>query len=686
MKKTIAVFIALAGAFSATLPLMAACAADVPFSAIRLRKPQTDRTDVWKATLAEFAKYREGVDEVWFSTGICYPKMEEHRAAAKRLASAADELRAIDILPSLQIQATLGHGDNLVHYADNSGLTWQRWVAENGHTAKAVNCMRAPGFVAYMTEMASVYAKTMRPYAVWIDDDIRCISHGGPGWGCHCVYCLGQFAKKEGKARTRKELVEEMKSDPALAARWRAFAFEGEADLVRAIADAVHAASPGTRMCIQQPGKCFPEHRALYEACHAATGLPVAMRPGAGSYYDHDARDQIAKAYILAMQMEKVGASVGPMFERICPEIETCPRSFACRSGRGVLLEGLEALAQGMNGISALAIDAGYETPAWYGGEILAPLARNAAMMKRYVAVSDGAERAGYVYAGVPTDALRTSSLPIKAMPDEPTGRTARPGELARLVTCEYAKSVVEAGKDAVAALLAEDIVLDGGAARALFDAGYGAELGFAADEPKGYEDAFYSLRERFTDAPINAGLLAREAPIYGKAYVLKPGKDAVAISEYYSDMNAAAHPGVAAFMYETPNGRRRVVFGQGVFETSMRLASGDRVIQMHRVADWASHGRSPVLVETPTRSFVQPRVRRDGSLASVVFVNASIGETWPVRLRLRGVPSGVEKAVWSSFDAGDVSLDVAREGGDAVVALPRVSGWNGGYVFFPRP
>ena len=675
---------------------LASFGADVPFSAIRLRKPQTDRTDVWKATLAEFAKYREGVDEVWFSTGICFPKMDEHRAAARRLAAAADELRAIGILPSLQIQATLGHGDNLVHYADNSGLTWQCWVAENGHTAKAVNCMRAPGFVAYMTEMASLYVKAMRPYAVWIDDDIRCISHGGPGWGCHCAYCLGQFAKKEGKARTRKELVEEMKADPALAARWRAFAFEGEADLVRAIADAVHAASPETRMCIQQPGRCFPEHRALYEACHAATGLPVAMRPGAGSYYDHDARDQIAKAYILATQMEKVGATLGPqsMFDRICPEIETCPRSFACRTGRGVLLEGLEALAQGMNGISTLAIDAGYETPAWYGGEILAPLARNAAMMKRYVAVSDGAERSGYVYAGVPTDALRTSSLPIKAMPDGggfietalPNGgeATALPnGALARLVTSEYATSVVEAGKDAVAALLAEDIVLDGGAARVLFDAGYGAEIGFATDEPKGYEDAFYSLRERFADAPINAGLLAREAPIYGKAYVLKPGKDAVAISEYYSDMNAAVHPGVAAFMYETPKGRRRVVFGQGVFETSMRLASGDRVLQMHRAADWASHGRAPVLLETPTRSFVQPRVRKDGSLASVVFVNASIGETWPVRLRLRGVSAGVKAAVWSSFDADDVTLDIVRDGADAVVTLPKIPAWTGGYVFF---
>ena len=672
----------------AALAASTACAtADVPFSAIRLRKAQTDRPEVWKATLAEFAKYREGVDEVWFSTGICFPKMDEHRASAERIAEAANELRAIGILPSLQIQTTIGHGYDLVRYGDNSGFAWQGWVSENGSAAKFVNCMRAPGFIAYITEMASIYAKAMRPYSVWIDDDIRCISHGGPGWGCYCSYCLGEFAKKEGKPRTRKELLKEMKSDRALAARWRAFAFEGEADLVRAIAEAVHAASPETRMCIQQPGRCFPEHRALYEACHAVTGLPVAMRPGSGSYYDHDPRDQIAKAYILATQMEKVGAKVGPMFDRICPEIETCPRSFASRSGRGVLLEGLESLAQGMNAISAFAIDSGYDTPAWYGGEILAPLARNAAMLKRYVAVSDGAERAGYVYAGTPTTALRTSSLPIKAMPHDVKGEAGSSSggmRLARLVTSEYANAVVKAGKGAVAALFAEDIVLDGEAAKVLFNAGCGAELGLAAS-PKECPNAFYSLRERFTDAPVNAGLLARETPIYGKPYVLRPVKGATVISEYCSDMNSAVHPGVAAFMYETPKGRRRVVFGQGVFGTSMRVASGDRVLQMHKVADWASHGKSPVLLDTPTRSFIQPRVRKDGTLASVVFVNASIGETWPVKMRLRGVPPGVDKAVWSSFDEEDVVLDVTREGDDAVVTLPRVPGWNGGYVFFPQ-
>ena len=642
----------------------------IPFSAIRLRKPQTDRSDVWKATLKQFAKHRAGVDEVWFSTGICFPKMEEHRAASKRLAAAAEDLRKIGILPSLQIQSTIGHGDAFVRYADNSGMTWHGFTAANGATAKACNCFRAPAFLAYMKEVASIYAAAMRPYSVWIDDDIRIVSHGGPGWGCHCEYCLGRFAEKEGRKRTRQQLVEEMKTDAALAARWRAFAFEGEAELVRVIAEAVHAASPETRMCQQQPGKCFPEHKMLYEASHAATGLPVGMRPGAGSYYDYDPRDQIRKAYELALQVDMIGPP--DYVDRICPEIESCPRSFACRTGRGVLLEGLEALAQGMNSLSALVIDAGFETPEWYGDEILAALAANSKMLQRYVSVSDGAVRAGYGVSGIPPPALQTGSLPLKPLLEN------APSGLARIVTVSVAQTAISNGPDAVVKLLSEDLLIDGNAAFKLFSAGYGKAIGIAGCRPLGGH-----LRERFLDDPVNKGFKARETPVSGKAYFLVPSAGAKTISGYYSDANPGFWREAAIVMFEDKSGRRRVVFGHDAFTAALKVASGDRIVQLHRLADWASHGKSPVLLETPSRSFVQPRVRADGTLASVVFINTSIGEASRIRMRLRGVTA--RKAVWSALDSSDVVIDVVRDGADAIVELPSVSAWSGGYLFFQR-
>ncbi|MBQ9430627.1 MAG: hypothetical protein IJU44_03660 [Kiritimatiellae bacterium] len=650
----------------------------VPFSAIRLRKPQTDRPEVWKATLDQFVKYRPAVDEVWFSTGICFPKMDEHRASAERQAAAAESLRRAGILPSLQVQSTIGHGDSFTRYADNSGIVWQTYVSENGATAKSLNCFRAPGFIAYMREMASVYAAAIKPYAVWVDDDIRVINHGGPGFGCHCEYCIEAFAKKEAERAheatprkwTRAALVAEKNKDAAFAARWRAFAFEGEADLVRIIGEAVHAASPETRMCQQQPGACFPEHRMLYEACHAATGLPVGMRPGAASYFDHDARDQIGKAYYLALQIDTIGPM--PYIDRICPEIESCPRSFGCRTGRGVLLEALEGLSQGMNSISALVIDAGFETPEWYGEEILAPLARNAVMLKRYVALSEGAKRCGYGVSGSPASALLTGSLPLKPLVPDASS------DLARIVTVSVAQAAVEKGGDVLARLFSENLLIDGGAAEVLFKSGHGAEIGIA-----GCEKFDGNLRERFMEDPVNAGLKARETPVSGKSFFLSPAAGAKAVSGYYSDANASFWREAAVVLFEKKSGSRRVVFGHDAFTSALRIASGDRVVQLHRLADWASHGKSPVLLETPARSFVQPRVRADGTLASVVFVNGSVGVTPPVKMRLRGVPAKMARAVWASFDAEDVKLAVTRDGGDASVTLPPVPAWTGGYLFF---
>ena len=291
-------------------------------------------------------------------------------------------------------------------------------------------------------------------------------------------------------------------------------------------------------------------------------------------------------------------------------------------------------------------------------------------MLKRYVAVSAGAARCGYGVSGSPASALQTGSLPLK-----PLVRGAR-SDLARIVTESVAQVAVNGGADAVAQLLSENLLIDGGAASVLFKVGYGAEIGIAGCEPLAG-----SLRERFMDDPVNAGLKARETPVSGKAFFLAPAASAKAVSGYYCDANASFWREAAVVMFEGKSGRRRVVFGHDAFTSALMVASGDRVVQLHRLADWASHGKAPVLVETPTRSFVQPRVCADGTLASVVFVNASVGATPPVRLRLRGVAA--RKAVWSSLDAADVVLDVAHDGADALVMLPSVPAWTGGYVFF---
>ena len=54
----------LAGIAAIASVAASAAGGDVPFSAIRLRKPQTDSASVWQATLAQFAKHRANAADV----------------------------------------------------------------------------------------------------------------------------------------------------------------------------------------------------------------------------------------------------------------------------------------------------------------------------------------------------------------------------------------------------------------------------------------------------------------------------------------------------------------------------------------------------------------------------------------------------------------------------------------------
>ena len=110
--------------------------------------------EIWNRLFPELKRNRECCDEVWFSTGIGFPKLEEHRRRSALMADHAKELRAIDIVPSLQFQATIGHGDFSTSEAGVEGKTWGSYVGIHGEQCRYVNCPRQPGFLDYIREMA----------------------------------------------------------------------------------------------------------------------------------------------------------------------------------------------------------------------------------------------------------------------------------------------------------------------------------------------------------------------------------------------------------------------------------------------------------------------------------------------------------------------------------------------------
>ena len=84
---------------------------EAPLLQMRLRANDTATYEIWKSNRCAFAEHPGCCDEVWFSTGTGVPSLDWHRERAALLKRAAADVRKMGMVPSLQFQATLGHGD-----------------------------------------------------------------------------------------------------------------------------------------------------------------------------------------------------------------------------------------------------------------------------------------------------------------------------------------------------------------------------------------------------------------------------------------------------------------------------------------------------------------------------------------------------------------------------------------------
>lgn len=533
----------------------AAYAAEPPLMMVRLRGPHTADDAQWAKTFKALSENRAACDEVWFSTGIGFPKIAWHEEHVRRLSRYAEQLRSVGIVPSLQFQATLGHSDGITALEGADGKTWGGFTGRGGVECKYCNCPRQKGFVGYVREMARLYA-SFRPGSVWIDDDLRITNHspGSPldkvadGWiGCWCATCIAEFNAETGGSWTRETLDAAMAKDAALFDRWEKFSFEGIAAVARAIAEETHKVSPGTRLAYQHGRYRNDSQLAVFRAMHEATGLPVGSRPGGGWYFDYNPNDQMVKAFFAAQQRQCLGNP--EWIATWCPEIETYPRAFASRTAQGILNEAFINLALGMNSLSLLIMDTRYETDEWYGETLLAPLASEKPFFEEY-----RRHNAGAVPAGI-------------------------------------------------------------------------------ADTAKTPPNTLYMFA--LAGVPVLPG----------------PGRP-------YGEIEA------------------------GDMSVSIMQMSSSAILDLRRKVDARTGGRMPVLVETPTVGLVVPQVAKDGALRSVALVNARIDEQKPVKLRLRGVPDGVETARWWQLRGKPVTLPVERlGGGEAIVVVPALSAWNCGWL-----
>ena len=388
-----------------------------PLMSMRLRANDTDTVETWKACFRAISENPGCCDEIWFSTGTGAPPLEWHRARAGVLAEAVKDARAAGIVPSLQFQATIGHGDSFGTDEMFAMKRWTGWTDWKGVETRYCSCPRQDAFLKYLRDVSATYAG-IGFSALWIDDDLR-IGHHKPAdsygrhVGCFCDTCVAAFNAETGGTWTRETLGRAVETDDALHARWRAFSIEGIARVARTVAEAFHSVSPGTMMGLQHSSRVESDDQvgAVLKVLHAVTGRPVGCRPGGGSYYDDNPNAVVLKSINAAALRGRIG---DPGYVTVwTPEIESWPRTYYSRSSQGVLAEGFVALMYGFNSVSFFVSNGAMESPSLFGRTMWRPLAEASSVLRGYAVVVDGCVPVGFTMPASGQIGARRMAIPV---------------------------------------------------------------------------------------------------------------------------------------------------------------------------------------------------------------------------------------------------------------------------------
>ena len=416
MKKRELCKLALAAGVAAVMSCLLS-AADRPLMSMRLRANDTDTKEIWKANFKAIAENPGCCDEIWFSTGTGAPPLEWHRVRAEVLAEAVKDARSAGIVPSLQFQATIGHGDSFGTPEMFAMKTWTGWTDWKGVEDRFCNCPRQTAFLQYLRDVSAIYAR-LGFSALWIDDDLRIRYHrpadsSGRRVGCFCETCIAAFNAETGGKWTRQMLAKAVETDEVLYAKWRVFSVQGIVLVAKTVAEGFRSVSPDTMMALQHLSDVDSDDQVgeVLKVLHAVTGKPVGCRPGGGSYYDDDPNIVVLKSINAAALRKRIG---DPDYVKVwTPEIESWPRTYYSRSPQGVLVEGFAALMYGFNSVSFFVSNGAMEEPSLYGREMWKPLAEASPVLRGYAVTVDECEPVGFTMPEGKQIGVRNMAIPV---------------------------------------------------------------------------------------------------------------------------------------------------------------------------------------------------------------------------------------------------------------------------------
>ena len=477
------------------------------------------------------------------------------------------------------------------------------------------------------------------------------------------------IAKEEGKLYTREELIAAYKKDNALFKRWEKFSLESLKQIIKIIVDNFKKISPETRFGLQHCQNLL--RLPILDALKELSGERPGSRPGGGAYCDHHPYQMLNKGLLISMQIADQQGYAS--LSQIAPEIESCPRTFTCKTSQGHRIESLFYLAMGCDSLSYFIMDPYLETPEWYGRELLKPLAAESACYKEYIRHNAGTLPAGMAVAakvGVFPN-VDNAGLPLLGVPLAGCAQN-RQGTLLSMEAAELFS------EEELEKIFAQGCILNGEAAMKLQERGLNHLLGniqVTCAEIGSYES--------FTNDPLNTDLDVRRyssLSAVNYAFDTPAGLDVRILGNYRN--NKGEEQKAASLLFTSPAGGRVALFG--ISGLSPHYISSNRVRQINLAADWVAKEQLPVRSTNPVQLIFVPRVTEKGTLKSVTVLNPTIGSQRPFEVLLRGVPSNITEAEFLIPSEKPIKVQLLHNAEKCCCILPELSAWNTGFLKIP--
>lgn len=568
------------------------------------------------------------------------PSLLRLRRWARLLGPAGEILRRRGIIMSINPWVTLGHGGRGYPPDVSIGLT-TRMTGDDGTVSADTACPADPAWQRYICQAYAILAGA-RPDILWLEDDFRLHNHNEVRFGCFAAPMLDEFARRTGKCWRREELVKAIvRGDRMARKRWLQFTGDLWIENVTSIRRAVHGVNPNVKLAQMTSGMAAHSAEGRrwdeYLAAMAGPHRPIT-RPHFGPY-----RNTTGFDFVEGLTLFRHGLAFAGRQTRCCPEIENWPYSYFSKSRRQTTLS-LE-LAQffgcsdvTLNLFSMLGNDPRQEP--WIPESLHAARERMDALAAMNLHRRN--EQGVHVWTRQDaslhqkTDANASSLLSLYSSFDAWAGILSRlsvastfqtPGAL----TAVCGDTIRAADRAEVLRLLSGGLLLDGRAARALQEMGYGRYLGVEV----GQSSALLQPPRLITmERIVDPALASYSSPRMGctlmghnwsdcRAYPMTRMRGARAVSDFEDARRKRVRPAVT--LYENALGGRVAAFAydfdSGV-PNSVRFYSHVRKRQLHAVLRWLNKDR-PILASADPAMLLLEQCSVD-DVQLIVVVNLS--------------------------------------------------------------